>query len=737
AALRWMKRLHEGSGIDLEAIYCALDGEAVLGVTLDAMEPCVLGALDLGDAYLGVHALMRLIAKGYFQMERRGELDIFTTRAGGEAARETSFCFHRGRLLFAVGEGAMDRLLAGPSSPLSANARYTEAVARSFGADADFRLWLDLAPLVQLAAGGEGSEAAPVLAALGLDGARSLVLAATIDGQEVRERLVFLRDGSSPILERLLVNEPASRETLARVPAAVESCVAARIRLDWIPGLVARLAARHADSAATAVAESLGVAQAELGMPLEACLAALGDEVVFLELRPPVRASVDERMQNPFRDSLLAWRLVDETRVCAALDHLAGNRGWLRREEIPGMPGRWWRIACGLPFEPHLTVGNGWAAVAADHSVLGSFLSGPARRSVLDSPLFEVRLRTMPEAIAVLGYCDLRPSAEQFLELLQGVLPMIAGALDGAAEVPFDLHRVPEARVITQHLTPATAYVQLIEDGVVLECVSPFGTAVLGLPLAVLGGAAAIGVSPLPDATRGDDRGGPPAIRVPRFLAPVQRARSSDSPPPAAGGDPAAPPERGDAARKPHNPRHNERNAIHLLRSLVDAQVMFQQAGAVDADHDGTGEFGTLGEMAGTAPLRHTGRPIEAPILTPVFGKVEQGALRRSGYRFRLYLPGEDGTPLAEQASGGAPSGVDPARAARCWCAIAWPECRIEGARSFYVDQTGRVFQSLFDYGGDNPAPDAGRLLDRDQDPAWGLRISDPAADGSRWTLLE
>ena len=48
----------------------------------------------------------------------------------------------------------------------------------------------------------------------------------------------------------------------------------------------------------------------------------------------------------------------------------------------------------------------------------------------------------------------------------------------------------------------------------------------------------------------------------------------------------------------------NEHAAIAALRSIASAQAQLVAIGAIDTDMDGAGEYGYLGELAGSAPLR-------------------------------------------------------------------------------------------------------------------------------------
>ncbi len=167
----------------------------------------------------------------------------------------------------------------------------------------------------------------------------------------------------------------------------------------------------------------------------------------------------------------------------------------------------------------------------------------------------------------------------------------------------------------------------------------------------------------------------------------------------------------------------NESAAISTLRSLSSAQAQLQSAGAIDTDADGGGEYGFFGELAGTVPLRIFGvaGPPPVPVLglvnadelnpavlSTAFGNVQldaagDGVVVRSGYVFKMYLPGTNvgiTTPgVAEQPAGGAAAGAGMPDSNNCeilWCAYAWPLSASQtGNRAFFINQEGDLLQHL------------------------------------------
>jgi prepilin-type N-terminal cleavage/methylation domain-containing protein len=159
----------------------------------------------------------------------------------------------------------------------------------------------------------------------------------------------------------------------------------------------------------------------------------------------------------------------------------------------------------------------------------------------------------------------------------------------------------------------------------------------------------------------------------------------------------------------------NEAAAIATLRSLASAQAQLASSSSIDCDTDGAGEFGYFAELAGTFPMRvDSGGGVPGPglaavdilnpsILSAAFGNVDgNGVVTRSGYCFRVYLPGPaaggivPGVPEnAGGGAGGAGGFPDPGNAEVFWCAYAWPtDLGQTGTRAFFVNEEGDLLQS-------------------------------------------
>jgi prepilin-type N-terminal cleavage/methylation domain-containing protein len=137
----------------------------------------------------------------------------------------------------------------------------------------------------------------------------------------------------------------------------------------------------------------------------------------------------------------------------------------------------------------------------------------------------------------------------------------------------------------------------------------------------------------------------------------------------------------------------NEGSAVGGLRTISTAQAQFQSQAQVDQDQDGTGEYGFLGELAGTASRRNNAG-VDSPranptFITPVLGPEGAGTLSaKSGYQFKMYLPGGPDTDNDAQQGD---ANIINAQETKFRC-YAWPvTVRTSGIRAFGVDQAGEV----------------------------------------------
>jgi prepilin-type N-terminal cleavage/methylation domain-containing protein len=133
----------------------------------------------------------------------------------------------------------------------------------------------------------------------------------------------------------------------------------------------------------------------------------------------------------------------------------------------------------------------------------------------------------------------------------------------------------------------------------------------------------------------------------------------------------------------------NEASAIAVLRSVTTAESQFQRSSYVDMDQDGTGEYGVFGEMAGQVAVRGGGSKAPTDLTATMATVTGTGEVKRSGYVFRMYLPGAAGVGVQEQSGGGVPlASIDTDLAENRWACYAYPQSHdSSGHRTFFANE--------------------------------------------------
>jgi prepilin-type N-terminal cleavage/methylation domain-containing protein len=192
----------------------------------------------------------------------------------------------------------------------------------------------------------------------------------------------------------------------------------------------------------------------------------------------------------------------------------------------------------------------------------------------------------------------------------------------------------------------------------------------------------------------------------------------------------------------------NESAAIATLKNISSSQAQCQASGVIDDNSNGAGEFGYFGELSGADFVRAGGgisttERITPPVLSSAFGNVINGEVVRSGYVFKMFLPGAT-TPFQEEAAGGGATAgeVSPAQAEVLWCCYAWPTSYgNSGKRAFFVNQSGDVLgcrNSLQQYNGSvkRPTPGTAAYLSSGATMASTIASNTVAQDGETWVVV-
>lgn len=198
----------------------------------------------------------------------------------------------------------------------------------------------------------------------------------------------------------------------------------------------------------------------------------------------------------------------------------------------------------------------------------------------------------------------------------------------------------------------------------------------------------------------------------------------------------------------------NESAAAATLKHVVTSESVVVSLALIDQDVDGIGEYAWFGEMGGFVNSRDVSGPNGGPIIDPCslaksLGIVNAaGSVAKSGYFFRLGLPGAGGVPLGETAGGGSPTGEDPDLCETNFICYAWPaNFTASGKRCFAVNQGGDTVQSnnlggtagTYDGTANVPALDAAMQSGATGSLIGSLSIAgfpNPSVDGKTWTSI-
>jgi hypothetical protein len=193
----------------------------------------------------------------------------------------------------------------------------------------------------------------------------------------------------------------------------------------------------------------------------------------------------------------------------------------------------------------------------------------------------------------------------------------------------------------------------------------------------------------------------------------------------------------------------NEAAAISGLGSICTAEETLRISLAIDVNRDGTGEYGFFGELLGSSAVRtdENGGVGEEKVrtapLSAGFRQVASGRVIRGGYVYQIYLPDENGQPVAEADGGGADGvSISATKSASSWCCYAWPLAYGKsGRRAFFANQTThQILQTRNDvmhYSGSDKAPGPfAAFPDGAEDMTLQPAAGAVGGDGQPWGLI-
>ncbi len=206
--------------------------------------------------------------------------------------------------------------------------------------------------------------------------------------------------------------------------------------------------------------------------------------------------------EGPFSmGSVLAFKVRDEQKLQKTLDTLLASIANLTGEDIAvkksnyrGAEISMVRFGKNFPFPPSYTIHKGWLAVAFYPQPLQGFIfrNGGEVSTWQPSPLVADVIKAersyrSDRDIKIVGISqsDPRPSVRDILAATPIIVAAITGisAATGQGESDFDISLIPNAQVITEHVTPSVTVT--VDDGQALRVESyatfPLGSQMTGL----------------------------------------------------------------------------------------------------------------------------------------------------------------------------------------------------------------------------------------------------------------
>jgi len=684
-----------GGAFDAKRIENALRGDLVLSLVDLEWKPDAL--VPTFKAFLGVsvagaeHEVQQLLDFATMAMGNNPQIQVEQGSLEGTAYTRfrvkepvplvVEAALYRDALLVGVGRDvvteAVRRLEDETIGALPDEASFGRCMQRVGGAHDIFRLHVDLAGLYARVRDRIPDEAKPALDLLGFEHMKAVAGSVSIRGKDLVSKGFLDSPGGKDFITDLLRRHAADRSLLRHVPGGATS-----FSLFTIDGQVIldRLRAKLKDADRQALEDGLKELAAD-GWDLENdLLRAFGPRFALVTLRAGRRdASGVDALWNHLMGTAFLVEIRDAAKAHELLGKLPkGSASMLRRDDrigtTPVVSYEFPRERLPRGFAIVVAPVGGYLAVSLSRETMEQMLQPPSDETAAH---FRKMIRDVPETAVALSYDDLSQSSS-FL-----MIAFTEGMRRAAQQTGREAPEAPALPSLNAHgANPSVSYTLADEHGVFTTTRSPTGglTEIGGLT-GVLAAAAVV----------------MPSLAAERV-------------------------------------RNNETDAVRTLEEIRGALAEYRAALVRDADADGEGEYAYLSELLADEHARDGAAGARA--LLSGFERTELG-YKRDGYYYRVYLPGEDGSPIGEHESLARRKQADGDLSESIVVLVAWPvRAGITGRRSFLLDGRNSIYFCDGGYGGDEPpSPD---LLSTQEGnlAAEPLAKHERARDGRRWLEL-
>jgi hypothetical protein len=410
-----------------------------------------------------------------------------------------------------------DRVSGKTATPsLAADPEFRACTGRVGNAGSEFRLFLRVAPLFDLAVKGLSmapADALPsfltplgvkaALSALGLDGLRALAFASTAEGDHSVNETFVLAPSPRKGLLALGGDAPVDLALLERVPAEACSFSVQGLRVGELWDTLFRALGALSTEWEKKVADAIARLETANGVNIRKdLLGSIGEQCVSYS-KPTKGLAIgmapDVTFLVPLRDPAAF-----EKAARALSDALVGTGSVaLKEADLEGTKIRSFSIKMGGGGGGFPGLGmNPFASIAPAYAVKGNLLVASLSRTSLQRALRQLGqgggeggaanegyrrfAGKIPSGVAGISYGDPRPTVGMLYTTVTSFLPLAAAGHD----LPFDLNSLPPAEAITKHLFGKVSYSKGDKEGIYSCSFSPWGVdTVLGLGVVAAAGA--------------------------------------------------------------------------------------------------------------------------------------------------------------------------------------------------------------------------------------------------------
>ncbi|MHC4956898.1 MAG: hypothetical protein ACYTGN_00885 [Planctomycetota bacterium] len=678
------------AGFDADRLLRSMKGEFVIALedleadeTGKVVSAKVLGAVTVrGAARQAEKALEMftlLAASSKTAKVEKGSVEgaPFTrVRPSDPAEPVIEFALYREAIFFGIGAetvtGALGRLRAGRGQSIVNAAAYQRAMERCGDPNDALRIHVNLSGVFGRVASRLPDDVLKALQAAGLSDWNALTIAARPEGKDIALSTFIDSPGGNDFISNAIGRHPADRQFLSRVPKDASSF--SLFALDGAEILKRLREALPAD-ALKELDEGLAAIKAR-GVDIEKdVLEVFGPRGCLVTLP---RGRSGAQGLDAIWDLVLGTAVMVDVKDPSAAERVLrklpneGENIRRRTREVHGVEVVSYRVdVADIPDDvaPCYAYVDDFLIVALSEETMERMLKPRAPET---AQKFREILKDVPDMASIITYDDTRRGLRMMFDTISTSIRQKLGANNvDAPRINFE--------DLTRDWNKTLSYTIADERGIYVHTVSP--TAGVGS----FGGIGGLFVLS--------------SIAIPNFA----QARE----------------------------RNNEAAAISTMRRIHGAQQAFRANGVRDADGDGEGEFGFLVELLGKErPGDKTVRQ-RTQLLTGVARA--NGEFASKGYRFRIFLPSEDGSPVGGHEAAARLAEVDGDLAETIAIIVAWPDGNGSGRRAFIMEADGTIYACADGgYAGKNaPAPDvlraqAGNLASK-------RVVGNAARDGKTW----